>query len=154
MNTSLVAGGALDWVDDGLAVGGRADATDEYILRSNGIDAILCVETQCPDYPALPGLVVAHFGFGEDGALSEKTLMSCLVTINKWLGMGRTVLLHCGAGMSRASLIAVAYLAWRYIVPWSTAENVVRQKHPPAMPHPGLVQQAREHLNRWEISAT
>lgn len=155
MSTFLTTGrGTLDWVDNGLAVGRLAEATDEDTLRSNDIDAIVCLETEFPDYPALPGLAVAHFGFPNGGQLSEKTLMGCLTTIHKWLEMGHSVLLHCGSGISRAPTIAMAYLAWRYRIPWSIAENIVRERHLSASPHPELVRQAKEHLNRWEISAT
>ena len=60
--------------------------------------------------------------------------------IVQWRDEGRTVFVHCAAGVSRTSVVAAAYLARRLDVDGITALDRVIDAHPVANPNPGFLE--------------
>jgi protein-tyrosine phosphatase len=69
--------------------------------------------------------------------------------IMQWRDEGRTVFVHCAAGVSRTSAVAAAYLAQRLGIDGITALDRVIDAHPVANPNPGFL----EALERLQPTA-
>jgi protein phosphatase slingshot len=55
------------------------------------------------------------------------------------------VLVHCKEGRSRSVSIVVAYLMWKYDLPFSIAYTYVKKKHPIASPNRGFIKQLQHY---------
>lgn len=55
------------------------------------------------------------------------------------------VLVHCGAGISRASTVTLAYLMHDLRLPLDQAYNLVKSVRPCIHPNPGFVKQLRAY---------
>jgi predicted protein tyrosine phosphatase len=60
----------------------------------------------------------------------------------KWIDdairMGGRVLVHCREGVSRSSTMVIAYLMWRYSIPFETAHERLRRVRPICNPNTGF----------------
>jgi len=63
---------------------------------------------------------------------------------------GRTVFVHCDAGVDRSATVLIAYLMWRDHRPLSETLALVRSRRPVANPNPTLL----KVLEQWQRSLT
>jgi hypothetical protein len=63
---------------------------------------------------------------------------------------GRTVFVHCDAGISRSGMVVTAYIMWQHHLSVADALEFVRRQRPVANPNPAF----RQLLAEWETSMT
>ncbi|MEQ8974967.1 MAG: dual specificity protein phosphatase [Coleofasciculus sp. C1-SOL-03] len=84
--------------------------------------------------------IVSHYIPVEDGQpLPFEQLKSGIEFVRQEKAKSKTVLIVCGAGISRSSLFAVATLKEEENLSLLDAFRQVQIKHPQANPHPNLV---------------
>lgn len=100
----------MDWVADGIALGGIRDLMDFGLLLEQEIDAVLqlCGRDSPVDFPFSLTLLALPV---EDGKpLPEEMLRRGVRFIRKQRQSGASVLVACGAGVSRSPTFVAAYL--------------------------------------------
>lgn len=130
-----------NWITDRLAVGGRIPEPDEQFP----FDAVMSLETHAP--PALRELAGAEGvdyrwfsiidGYsweGHDEIIRRFT--AAADQIHAWTESGRTVLVHCTAGVSRSVTAVVWYLVRYEGYGWTDALDLVRRTRTQANPNP------------------
>jgi hypothetical protein len=124
----------MDTIRPWLYVGKHRETLDANRLRARGIGAMLQL-AEAVEHVGIASLYLpVHDGLplpnhllrqGVDFVLAEKR-------------RGRTVLIACGAGMSRSVVFAVAVLKEAEGLSLLEAVRVVKQHHSGSMPHPAL----------------
>lgn len=126
----------MDKILDRLYIGDGADGRNAEALRSTGITSVMNAQLETdslggaftylrlnqPDCEPIPRVLIDSF----------LTWMRREMSIP-----GVKVLVHCGAGVSRASAFTIAYLM-SFGFSWDEAEVFVRSKRPQISPHPAL----------------
>jgi hypothetical protein len=133
-----------------LWVGGWAALNDGCsALRARRVSHVVSVVSA--DKRRLPPFVRAHHYVRADdreGAAAE--LAAAFAGIAAFIHAARTeggtVLVHCGAGISRAPTAAAAYLIWSLRVPAAGAISLLRRARPCVRPNVGCVKALKE----WE----
>lgn len=122
-----------------LWIGDQDDANNVALLRDHGIRAVANL-TPYPDFFVESGGTVAHeFAYLQlDLQDGEEAPQEKIATFLKWvIGMRfdrRPVLIHCGAGISRASSFTICWLMFCGFS-WDQAEELVKIARPIIMPH-------------------
>lgn len=148
-----------------LIVGEYPTPADAGWLRSaHGIDFVLCLQDESDlarkglDLRSLArayaraGIEFAHvpIGDGDQAALAAR-LDDLLATLDRLLGSGRRVYVHCNGGLNRAPTVAVAYLHARRGLSLEAACAFVKERRP-CVPYMGLLERryagAREQHSR------
>ena len=127
-----------------LYIGKYAETTDHEWLKVNGITAMLLL--------AEP---VKHLGIAslylqvEDGIPIPDGLLEAGVDfIKKQKDAGQTILVACGAGVSRSGTYAIAALAKIEQLELLQATKEVKHSHPATFPHPELWLSLCEYLGK------
>ncbi|ORC87153.1 dual specificity protein phosphatase [Trypanosoma theileri] len=135
----------------GLFVGSYHPATDKALLTRHHITHILCcIGTQ----PRFPGEFVYMTIAAEDNTAYKisKFFPKTSAFIEKALiDQHSAVLVHCGAGISRAPTIAAAYLMKKLRLSAGAAIALIQQKRQVASPNIGFRQQLREYQTELGI---
>jgi hypothetical protein len=131
----------FNWITDRFAIGGRVSGPQDDFP----FDAVMSLETHAP--PALRDLAGAeHIDYrwfsivdgysweGHDRIIRH--FDAAAAQIDDWIESGRTVLIHCTAGVSRSVTAVVWYLIRYRGYTWSDALSLVRQYRPQANPNP------------------
>src|SRR5712691_6459576 len=106
----------VDWVEPGLALGGRPYAAQRAAIKALGIEVVIMVE------PPLDGEVEAWAELGVETvvlptrdwtAIPAERFDAVVAAVMAHRAAGRTVLLHCLAGVNRSPTFACAILCQR-----------------------------------------
>lgn len=73
----------------------------------------------------------------------KPVLSECLVFIRNAVDMGENVLVHCNAGVSRTSMVAIAYLMHYERMSYEDAHSLVKAKRPAIQPNAGFSRQLK-----------
>lgn len=118
---------------------GSQDCTSSNILEAYNIKHILSlginVETiidhkfvECLDLPETDIKPVLH---------------ESLPFLSKAVGLKENVLIHCNAGVSRTSMVAIAYLMQYERMQYDDAYNLVKERRPAIQPNEGFKRQLK-----------
>jgi hypothetical protein len=137
-NASIYTSGLADEVYPGLWVGGDDPPQDPKFIEKHGIQVILnmCQEAVCD-----PPQNVSYFRIGiADGDCAPVGVYpKAAEIINDTRKAGRTILVHCAAGVSRSVTAVIAWdILYNGIGYRKSLENI-RQRRPIANPHPLLI---------------
>lgn len=114
---------------------GRYDETrNSDLLAAHNIGAMLQLAgpDRRPDFTSL------HLPVSDGLPLPEDRLRKGVEFVIEQMERGQTVLVVCAAGISRSASFCTAALKEAEDLSLLEALQVVRQKHPPARPHPAL----------------
>lgn len=76
----------------------------------------------------------------------KQTLTECLPFVHNGVELNENVLVHCNAGVSRASMVAIAYLMHYKRMEFGDAYNLVKEKRSAIQPNAGF----RDQLKKCE----
>ncbi|MEM7346640.1 MAG: dual specificity protein phosphatase [Chloroflexota bacterium] len=117
-----------------LYIGKYRETRNKHLLDSYKITAMLQMANPVT-YPDITSLYLPV----EDGVpLSASLLRQGVDFVVTEKEQGRTILIACGAGISRSSTFATAALKELDSSDLLTALQTVRDHHPQALPHPAL----------------
>lgn len=117
-----------------LYVGKYHETLDRQYLSVYAIDAMLQLE----DAVKHPGIVSLYLPVDDGVPLSAKLLQQGIGFVLTEKQQGHTVLIACGAGISRSAAFAVAALKETERLSLLEALRSVKAQHPEALPHPAL----------------
>ncbi|XP_015309949.2 dual specificity protein phosphatase 12 isoform X2 [Macaca fascicularis] len=129
-------------VQRGLYLSGVAAVAEPDHLREAGITAVLTVDSEEPSFKAGPGvedlwrLFVPALDKPETDLLSH--LDRCVAFIGQARAEGRTVLVHCHAGVSRSVAIITAFLMKTDLLPFEKAYEKLQILKPEAKMNEGF----------------
>ncbi len=124
-----------------LYVGKFSDTQDDVMLRRREIGAML----QLADSVKQPGIPSLYLPVEDGEPLPRDLLRLGVEFVRLEKALGRSVLIACGAGISRSTTFAIAVLKEEEELGLLEAFRQVRALHPEAMPHPALWQSLREY---------
>jgi protein-tyrosine phosphatase len=117
-----------------LLIGKYRETIDQALLMQARVDALLHLAAAVE-----PAGIVTRYLPIEDGApLAAATLRTGVDFVLAHRDAGSTVLVACGAGISRSTTFAIAALKEAEELPLLQAARIVRQAHLNGMPHPVL----------------
>jgi protein-tyrosine phosphatase len=127
-----------------LYLGGRNDAENLYRANPRGITTVvsLCEE---PILRHNSGVNYLHIPIEESMALARGTFDTIVDAIGENIRWG-TVLLHCGSGMSRAPILAAA---WMHVVGYKNIDEALQEIaniRPVVCPSGTLLTSVKSHL--------
>ena len=128
-----------------LWLGGAWSARDAATLRARGTTHILaCNGRRPPPWLFVGGPVTSVLVIDWDDNETEDLLLElprALAWLDAALDAGRSVLVHCTAGVSRSSAVIVAFFISRLGMSYDAALARVRAARPWARPNPGFERQ-------------
>jgi hypothetical protein len=125
----------LDQVTDQLFIGKARLAYDPDRLHRQGITSVVKLFESPPDWPSGFNLLDAPF---EDGVFVDSDRLAAFDRfIAEEIEAGRTVLVVCGAGISRSATVVLSYLVSTG-VPLPDAYRLLKARHPATEPHPEM----------------
>lgn len=127
------------------------DAADLEKLKARGIDAILSLQSaedvNDPGWErsaaGAAGMVfrnVAVIDF--DSVDLQEQLPKCVRALDEMIHEGKTVYVHCTAGVSRSPTVVAAYLHWRRGLPLQEAIDCLQDARD-CYPHEGAIREAK-----------
>ncbi|CEL96944.1 unnamed protein product [Vitrella brassicaformis CCMP3155] len=132
----------MQQVVPGLWLGSFHPANDRYQLRTQGITHICCCVNLPPRFPS----DFEYHVIPADDTPSEnisRFFPKAIEFIRDAIHRGGKVLVHCGAGISRAPTICTAFLMDEFHLPMDKALNLVQTQRPFASPNTGFMAQLR-----------
>ncbi|KEG06352.1 dual specificity protein phosphatase [Trypanosoma grayi] len=150
MRNDVYALQAMHEILPGLYVGSYHPASDKANLQSHNITHVLCCINVTPRFPQdfeymtlpaddAPGYNIAKF-FPQTFDFVENAL-------NKH----SAILVHCGAGISRAPTITAAYLIRKLRITAAAAIAFIQRRRRVASPNTGFRQQLRTYQEKLDI---
>lgn len=122
----------------GLWVGSAPSAGQSATLVERGVDAVLDLRAEDDAKPLVwpDGVIVANAELRDHGTPTVAQLRGAAAMVKALVGNGRTVLVHCHAGVERAPMVACAVLV---LQGWSLedAYRRVSERRPQALPTDG-----------------
>ncbi|XP_053625903.1 dual specificity protein phosphatase 19 [Plodia interpunctella] len=116
---------------------GSQDCTDNSVLEANNIRHVLSLGINVD--------IDINHKFVECLDLPETDVTSilkeCLPFVHDGVRKKENVLVHCNAGVSRTSLVAIAYLMHYHNMEFEDAHAVVKEKRPAIQPNAGFRKQ-------------
>ena len=130
----------MDEVVPGLYVGTTADATDEHLLREQGVTAIVSLTHEALDAASDHTVVDVPLTDGpqHDREAFDQAVTETLVRLDA----AEPVLVHCAAGSSRSPSVAATALALHAGLALDAAFTQVADRRDAVDPHEALVRQA------------
>lgn len=129
----------MDEVASGLFVGTEADAGDQSLLQTHGIDTVISLTHSEPDTGEIARVDVPMIDGPQN---SYHTFAAAVQTVVAHREDGHCVLIHCAAGSSRSPSVAAAAIAHLTESTLNEAFNQILEQRPETDPHDALVRQA------------
>jgi len=136
-------GNGMNKIVPGLYIGNINDSRKQEVLEENGITHILSIhdkeQINLPNYTYLR--IYSHDNSTED---INNHFRQCIEFIHQTRLSGKTVLVHCLAGISRSVTIVTAYLMTITNKPMFDVLNAVKQQRSCASPNAGFRMQLKK----------
>ena len=129
----------MDWVAEGIAIGGKRDTTAPAALAAAGVEAVLQLHgpEPCDDaFPFTPRVLQLRVLDGVP--LPEEVVRESVTFIREQRSAGRRILVACGAGQSRSASLVAAYLCEEGLT-LEAAFTLLIEGRPRVLPHPALL---------------
>ena len=117
-----------------LFIGRFSETQDDELLRRRDIGAML----QLADAVRQPGIPSLYLPVEDGEPLAPDLLRMGVEFVRLEKALGRSVLVACGAGISRSAAYAIAALKEEEQLSLLDAFCEVQSRHPDALPHPAL----------------
>ena len=141
----------IAWIEPGFAIGSRPFADQRPAIRALGIDTVIAVHDPEPGeveaWEAL-GVELIAFPTVDWVAIPADRFGTVVEAVLAQLAAGRSVLLHCLAGINRAPTLAAAVLCRRDGLSVDEALARVRAVRPAASPTPEQLASLREWVGQ------
>ncbi|TFH41203.1 MAG: dual specificity protein phosphatase family protein [Lysobacterales bacterium] len=138
LSMSMIVMDVPDQVHPGVWIGSYSSAADDAFLGKE-IDVVLNMAIECDYALSVPKIQLVKIGI-EDGRLTNTGVFGkAAEVIHQARSAGKTVLVHCAAGVSRSSTAVLAYLMLYENMGWVQALEHVQKSRPCVNPHPLLV---------------
>ncbi len=119
-----------------IFVGSKIDALDRASLERNEIESIFSFEfITTPEFVKAKYFVAAPDKQPIDGPW----LGDAFGFLRAQTAMGRNVLVHCQAGISRSPSLVAGYLCYTYGIPINKAVSIIKDKRSKIAPHPQFI---------------
>ncbi|OMJ78104.1 hypothetical protein SteCoe_22169 [Stentor coeruleus] len=131
-------------IENNLYLGGLMAANNLALLTQNGITSL--VQALSKSTPTVKHSNMKYFTIDIDDMPSANIVQfmpEAIKFIDRELMCGKTVLIHCAAGISRSSSIAVGYFMVKYNLTFDEALAKVRRGRFCACPNQGFENQLR-----------
>jgi predicted protein tyrosine phosphatase len=138
----------LDQIRPWLYIGGFRDSRDFPLLHSVHIGAIL----QLAGDVQHPGVESLYLPVEDGEALQPDVLKRGVEFIRAQKAAEKTILVACGAGVSRSTSFAVAALKEEENLTLAEAFSQVYLSHPDAFPHSALWRSLRQYYDHRDLS--
>lgn len=141
----------IAWIEPGFAIGGRPFAAQRPAVGALGIETVVTVEAplehESDDWAEL-GVEVVALPTRDWVSIPAERFEAVVGVVLERRAAGRTVLLHCLAGVNRATTFAAAVLCHRDGLSVEEAIERVRAVRPSAAPTPEQVASLGEWVAR------
>lgn len=138
LSMPLIVMEKADRVYPGIWIGSYSSVVDENLMN-NEIDVVLNMAIECDYTLKTPKTQLVKIGI-EDGCLTNVGVFGkAAEVIHGAKAEGKTILVHCAAGVSRSATAVLSYLMIYEGMGWSNALACVQQGRPCVNPHPLLV---------------
>lgn len=137
-------------IDTNLYLGSLMAANNFGILSNAGISTL--VSALSKDTPLTKHPSIKYYSISIDDTPSSNIAQhvpEAIRFIDSELKQGKKVLIHCAAGISRSTSIAVAYFMAKYNMNFDEALNKVKGKRGCAYPNQGFESQLRRLDQRY-----
>jgi protein-tyrosine phosphatase len=122
-------------IRDWLYIGKYRDTTALALLRRHNIGAML----QLADSVLQPNITSLYLNVEDGQALPVEQLERGVAFVRAQKARGVSVLIACGAGISRSAAFSMAVLREEERLTLLEAYEQIAREHPDAMPHPKLL---------------
>jgi protein-tyrosine phosphatase len=129
----------MDEVAEGIFVGTEADASDESLLRTHGIDVVISLTYSTPGTSDSTRIDVPMMDGPQNSTQAFANAVRAVLTQRD---AGQCVLIHCAAGTSRSPSVAAAAMTHLTERSLNQSFNQVLERRPEIDPHDALVRQA------------
>ncbi len=130
-------------IRDWLYIGKYRDTIALTLLRTQRINAML----QLAEYVLQPNISTLFLNVEDGAPLSVEQLMRGMAFVRAQKAQGNTLLIACGAGLSRSVAFTMAALHEEEHLSLMEAYQAIVRAHPEAMPHPKLLETLRKYYN-------
>lgn len=117
-----------------LWIGRYRDLTESALLKECGIHCIL----QLIEGPAIPGIEQLVLPISDGVPIPTEALSQGIAFIQKAHAANKTLMIACGAGVSRSVSFTIAALNQTEGLGLLESFRTVKRLHPEALPHPVL----------------
>ncbi|MEL6525950.1 MAG: dual specificity protein phosphatase [Chloroflexota bacterium] len=122
----------IDQIRDWLYISGYRSAREGAYLREKGITAQLSLIDDIPKHEGITQLLLPI----DDGVpVRQEKIAQGVTFLKEQRAAGKTILVNCGAGISRSTLFCMAILMEDEGLSLREAYEAVLEKHPEALPH-------------------
>jgi len=141
---------AATQVLDNLYLGSLEDAESLCLANERGISTVISLCREPVRCRAI-NIKYLHFPVRDERPISIAWLNAILTAIEEGMAQG-PVLVHCGAGMSRAPSVVAAYLDRMGFLGFVRALSYLEEIRPVVAPSRKLVESIERELNNsWEV---
>lgn len=138
-------------IDDNLYLGGLSASSNLSLLNQHGITSLCSALSAGSHFGKHEGIVYHTIDIDDAPSANIKQFIpEAIRFVDRELRAGKKVLIHCAAGISRSSSIAVAYFMAKYAIDFDQALAKVRMGRACATPNMGFEQQLRS-LNHAQL---
>ncbi len=120
----LFVKGDMHRITDKIFLGDLSSSADEHFIGGNQITSVLNVCNH-KNGNLQAGVHYAHMPMDDGPAATIHQLVAATRALDEMVNQGKTVLVHCLAGVSRSATVVALWLAWRYPVSCSTFDKAV-----------------------------
>lgn len=132
-------------VENFLYLGSKISAENRNILDENEISAIVNCAIEIPNVftnvKEADGIKITYLSLEMDDDPSfdpDPSLQTAIAFLNDNLKLGKRVLIHCQAGISRSATIVIGYLMVEQKMPLKEAYQLVKTQRPQIQPNAGF----------------
>ncbi len=119
----------MDRVNKQLWIGDFADAADYTTLKKNGIEAVVNLTNSDYTWPIYPSIkYVLKLGQDDGEPIPMAKIRLYLDHMVKYQKENLKVLVHCGAGVSRAPSFVIAWLLWPHTAEFLATKDLLLRR--------------------------
>lgn len=123
----------------GLLMGSQDVTHNQSLLKQYEITHILSLGIEVPKFPGYFYTYIESLDLPEFCILN--IFQNCFYVINKVRNEGKTIYVHCNAGVSRSAAVIIGYLMKECDMDYKSAYGSLRNARPCIRPNDGFVKQ-------------